>query len=255
MGDTECRTAASQAQAIGTKAWTSKTDVTCADVTATNCRTTDKTSIAFANTKTGQKSATDAACTTTTDTQCRNATTGVLEAIGSKAWTSKDSAVCAANAATNCRGSNKLSAAFADGKTGIKSATDASCTAVSNAQCRNATTGVVEAIGAQAWTSATSAVCKAVVAANCRDSGNLSIVFADKKTGQKSATDTSCTSASDTQCRNATTGVLEALGTNKWAAADSAVCTAMTDVTKCRKTKLTEVAFGEGSDARKSATD
>jgi len=159
------------------------------------------------------------------------------------------------SAATNCRGSNKLSAAFADGKTGIKSATDASCTAVSNAQCRNATTGVVEAIGAQAWTSATSTVCKAVVAANCRDSGNLSIVFADKKTGQKSATDTSCTSASDTQCRNGTTGVLAALGTNKWTSADSAVCAAMTDATKCRKTKLTEVAYGEGSDARKSSTD
>lgn len=255
MADTECRTAAGQAQAIGTKAWTSKTDVTCADVTATNCRSTDKLSIAFANAKTGQKSATDAACTAASDTQCRNATTGLLEAIASKAWTSKDSAVCAANAATNCRGTNKLSAAFADKKQAIKSATDASCAAVSNAQCRNATTGVVEAIGAQAWTAKDDAGCTAVVAANCRDSGNLSIVFADKKTGKKSATDPSCTSASDTQCRNATTGVLQALGTSKWAAADSAVCTAMTDATKCRKSKTEVVAFGEGSDSRTSVSD
>jgi len=49
--------------------------------------------------------------------------------------------------------------------------------------------------------------------------------------------------------------VLEALGTNKWAAADSAVCTAMTDAAKCRKTKTTEAAYGEGSNARKSSTD
>jgi len=156
-------------------------------------------------------------------TECRNSSTGANETIGTKAWTTADSAICFTLNAGQCRDSaTKLAISFADDKTGWKSSTDAECTISDNHECRNSSSNVIEPIGANAWTSVNSAICNVVASNKCRDSSTkLAISFTDDKTGWKSGNDSECTIISNTECRNSSTGANEAIGTKAWTSADS----------------------------------
>jgi len=138
------------------------------------CRSSSNNSaISFADDKTGWKSSTDAECTVSGADECRNALFA-LEAIGTKAWTSSNSATCV-NVPSNshCRHTSKLLIPFANNKTGWKSSADAECTLADSHTCRNSTSGAIESIGVQAWTSNNSAVCSSVTSnTQCRSTSN-----------------------------------------------------------------------------------
>jgi len=92
-------------------------------------------------------------------TQCRNTTTGIAEAIGTKAWNDTADAACKDVLTTSCRNATSNLAVLdltltVNLKTGQKSATDAVCNTAADTECRNAS-GVNVPLGIMAWTSAT----------------------------------------------------------------------------------------------------
>lgn len=241
-----------------TQGWTTATSGLCSALGNGNCRKTDKTVEALSGLKV-KKSITDGTCVATcADTSCKQTSTGAQIDIGTNSWTGADDATCAAVSATNCRTTTKLSIAFADNKTGQKSSTDAACTVAASTQCRNTTSGKLEAFGTKAWTGANDYKCVGVKSnLNCRSaSSQLSIPFANTKTGWASNTDAACTTAPGTKCKDASVGFLQAAGTNSWTSANNAICAAVTKSTNCRNasTGVTE-AWGTKIQGWKSAND